>query len=538
MNLVVGSINFLRKSRHAKLIASIVIAVILAISVYAYLPVLSLRFSSLWYCLIVVSIIIELVFWKRSTWIKLLPALIIAIYVILVVASSPLFRSYSYRNLLPPIEEKNFSSSINPVDITQVPTVNPDYARLLADKKIGQDATLGSRAELGDLTLQSINNKLYYVAPLLHSGFFKWAVNGSTPGYIMVSATDDQDVKLVTNYSIVYQPKAWFGQNASRKIYTSGNEFKGFCDMTFEIDNSGKPFWTASIYEHKIGLSGVKVIGVAILNATTGEVKNYSLNNIPTWVDRVQPASVVKDNIDYYGKYIHGIFNFSGNDKFQTTSDLSLIYNKGKCYFYSGITSIGSDSSTIGFTLTDSKTEKTTEFKISGATENSAMKSAEGKVQNLNYSASFPVLINVQNVPTYFTTLNDKTGLTKMFAMVSVVNYNIVGVGNSIQECQSNYIETLSEKGNSLNESSGSMKSVKGTINRIGSYINNNSTYYTFTLKEQPNKIYSASPQLSAKLPLTGIGDAVIIKYVDTKQPVQSLNSFDNLSITEVNTGK
>ena len=44
-------------------------------------------------------------------------------------------------------------------------------------------------------------------------------------------------------------------------------------------------------------------------------------------------------------------------------------------------------------------------YTVPGATEQSAMASAEGQVQHLNYKATFPLLLNISNRPTYFISL-------------------------------------------------------------------------------------------------------------------------------------
>lgn len=460
------------------------------------------------------------------------------VFIIMILVSLNIFRANSYKSLLNTPKYKNFSKEISPIDITKIPTVNPTYAKLLADKKLGEETSLGSRVELGELTLQNINGKLYYVSPLLHSGFFKWLTNHGTPGYIMVSATDDKDVKLVQSVdgkpiNIKYQPNAFFHEDLERKIYVT-NFTKGITDFTFELDDKGNPFWTATLYTHKIGLSGNKVEGIAIVNAQTGEVKNYDIKNTPKWVDRIQPMKFVEDNLNYWGKYIHGYFNFSGKDKLKTTEGTGIVYNDDKCYYYTGLTSVGRDESSIGFALIDTRTMETTIFKVSGATEKAGMKSAEGKVQNLKYEASFPILINIENIPTYFTTLNDKNGLTKLFAMISVTDYNVVGIGENIIDCKSNYLKGLAGKGNyTAIGSTGNVINLSGTIKRINSSVVNGSTVYTFVLNEKPDLLFLVSSTISNELPITRDNDKVFISYVDTKQVVINCSKFDNLNFNQ-----
>jgi hypothetical protein len=57
--------------------------------------------------------------------------------------------------------------------------------------------------------------------------FFKWINNQEgTAGYVMVSATNERDVKLVQNIEEsllkLYQPQAYFQSNLERFLYFSG----------------------------------------------------------------------------------------------------------------------------------------------------------------------------------------------------------------------------------------------------------------------------------------------------------------------------
>ncbi|EJO5349164.1 cell shape-determining protein [Clostridium botulinum] len=530
----------------SKKIHSILMVIFLIISmalIYFIMPVISLKFYSFYIVFIVIGIFISIILSlnKKKITFKIfaIPGILIALLLIMIIVTLPVFRASSYKNLLPTPKYEEFSKDITPIDLKEIPTVNQKYAELLADKKLGEQTSLGSKVELGTLTLQNVGGKLYYVAPLVHSGFMKWLLNDSTPGYIIVSATNDKDVKLVTKLNgkdikIKYQPKAFFNDDLKRHIYLKGTINKGITDLTFELDDEGNPYFTATIYENNIGISGRKAVGTAIVNPETGEIKKYTVKNTPKWVDRIQPQPFVENNLKKWGKYIKGFFNFSGQDKLKTTEGTGVIYNNGKCYYYTGLTSVGKDESSIGFALIDTRTEKTQIFKISGATETASMKSAEGKVQNLGYKATFPILINVENVPTYFTTLNDKNGLTKMFSMISVTDYNIIGTGENIKECKSNYIKNLASKGNLTTVgSTGKEENIKDTIERINSYTVGNSTIYTFVLKEHKDKIFNAGVSVSNELPITKAGDKVNIKYVDTKQDVINITGFDNMEFNQ-----
>ena len=89
-------------------------------------------------------------------------------------------------------------------------------------------------------------------------------------------------------------------------------------------------------------------------------------------------------------------------------------------WVYTGITSVGQDNSNVGFVLMNQRTMETRYYEVSGAEEYSAMDSAKGRVQNLGYKATFPLLINVSGQPTYFMALKDDAGLVKCYAMLNI----------------------------------------------------------------------------------------------------------------------
>ncbi|MDR3597407.1 cell shape-determining protein [Clostridium sp.] len=461
---------------------------------------------------------------------------IVILFVLWFFTTSPLLRADSYRKLAGDIETKNFSDQVSPIDLKQVPIVDASYARNLADKKLGSITALGSQVQLGSVTVQQVKGKLCYVIPLEHSGFFKWLSNKEgTPGYIVVSATDPDDVQLVTEINgnplkIKYQPEAYFGTNIFRYAYYK-DMFKGLTDFSFEIDDEGNPYWVVSEYEKSVGFNGDKVTGALIINAQTGETSRYNLDEIPVWVDRIMPLDIVNTNINNWGKLVHGVLNFSNKDKLQTTGETSTVYYNDQCYYYNGITSVGADESTVGFLLTNTRTNETTFFKVAGSTESASMQSAEGKVQNMGYTASSPILINVQDTPTYFLTLKDKKGLVKMYAMISVQNYNIVGIGETLEATMSNYIEALSNKNTGSLDTTGVLKEGQGTIERIGTLQTDKDVLFYIITKENPTTLLIAPANISKELPLTKEGDKFSYKYIEMKNTDITLKEFDNLNI-------
>lgn len=454
--------------------------------------------------------------------------------IIMNILGLPIFNTDAYKNQIGKIEVKEFTDDIQPLDVSQLPVVDLDLASKLADKKLGEKPALGSQVHLGEPTIQTVNGKLVWVVPLQHSGFFKWITNlEGTPGYIVVSATDPKDVSYVDNYKIKYQPDSYFAQNLTRHVRFGKGLTNGLTDYSFELDDSGKPYWVVTTYKNSRFMALPEATGVIIVDAQTGEQQEYNLNEIPEWVDRVQPRSFMMQQINNRGNYIHGVFNFSNKDKFKTSDLSNVVYNNGECYLFTGITSIASDEATTGFMMVNLKTKHVIQYNIGGATEEAAQRSAEGKVQNLGYEASYPIMTNVNGTPTYFMTLKDKSGLIKQYAFVSVKDYTSVGNGETAESALLNYQQLIQGSSDAVIEDQTNVKVQEGTIERIAPEVQGQTTIYKIILKEIPDKIFTASSNLSDELALSEVSDKVSIRYYETQEPVINAIAFDNLQFTQ-----
>lgn len=468
-------------------------------------------------------------------------ALVVLVYMTILplLTSTPMFRSESYRALIGKVEDgQNLKNHIAPISLDKIRVVDENLAMLLGEKIIGSQPSLGSQAEIGDFTIQKVNDELYWVAPLLHTGFFKWFRNPEgTPGYVMVSATNERDVKLVQSINgqplkIKYQPAAFFSSHIERYVYFNGYMTTGLADYNFEIDDKGEPYWIVTTYSKEIGFGGNNATGVLTVNAQTGEIKEYGINDTPLWVDRIQPISFVQEQLNDWGEYVHGFWNWSNENKLMTTEGLTLVYGENhKSYWYTGLSSVGKEESTVGFVLVDTRTKEVTYYKQSGATEYAAQSSAEGKVQEKGYHTSLPIPYIINNIPTYVMTLKDDGGLVKMFAMVSINDYTIVGVGNTMRETLMAYKNVYNMADNGIeSESITPKKSLTSVITRISSDVKNGNSFYYFMVKDYQN-VFVGSSQLSNELPVTIVGDSVKISYDIDMEEVIDVSNFDNLKI-------
>lgn len=472
---------------------------------------------------------------KFPLWTKIL---LIAPWVFLLVvsiASSFVFNWKAYRAQLGDSQVVSFSSDMQAMDLSQVPVVDKQLAGILADKKLGERAGLGSQVYLGkeDATIQKVNGKLVWAVPMYHSGVFKWLTNLSgTPGYIMVSATDVNDVQYVEDYRVKYQPHNYLLHDLKRHTRFGGAWFDGITDPSFEIDDNGQPYWVYTTYRNLRGFNLPEATGAWVVNATTGEMMKYTIENIPEWVDRIQPEEFIIRQINNKGEFVRGWLNFADRDKFRASNGHMIIYNNGRCYLFTGMTSVGGDNSAIGFVMVDMITKESIAYEMAGATENAAQNSAEGKVQHLGYRATFPLILNIEGQPTYFMALMDDNWLIKQYAFVSVTSYSIVGTGETISLAMRDYEQGLKNSGIAAVVDENAQE-VSGTVLRIAAEISGGDTSYKLLLKEEPGKLFILPAILSDELALTREGDRVKLDYAGGGTLIHQATSFDNLEFTQ-----
>lgn len=460
-------------------------------------------------------------------------AILWLLYFAVSVISLPLFHYKAYRDQLGAPNVSEFTDTVQPIAIDQLPIVDRALARELADKKIGENPGLGSQVVLGTPVIQKVDGKLVWVVPLEHSGFFKWLKNlDGSAGYVVVAANRVDDVTLVTDHKIKYQANAYLLDDLNRHVrFFGGGLFRGLTDYSFELDDEGVPYWVLTEYRNRWLFQLPEATGVRIVNAATGETRHYGINQIPEWVDRVQPETFIMQQIDNQGKYVHGVFNFSNQDKFRPSYGDIIIYNDDRCYLFTGLTSVGSDESAIGFILVDMVTKESFLYQMSGATEVAAQRSAEGKVQQYGYRASFPMIINLDGQPTYFMTLKDNAGLIKQYAFVSVANYTTVGTGESMDSALRDFRQTRGGNGGIVTGQAS--EKVTGKVLRIASESVGESLTYKLILEEEPTLIFTVTYDLSNELALTEVGDRVRMEYIAAGNGVCMASGFDNLEFEQ-----
>lgn len=458
------------------------------------------------------------------------PVFIIAYVFIGQFLSSEIFHASSYQAQLTVDKEANFYADNETVNYQSIPVVDKDSAQRLGDRKMGEIVEYVSQFEVDDEYSQiNYNNKPYRVTTLSYSDLIKWFTNhkAGLPAYISVDMVTQESKVVKLDEGMKYSHSDLFFRNIDRYLRVKYPTLM-FDNVSFEIDDQGIPYWVAPSYEYEIGLFGGKDInGAVLVNAVNGECQYYNIDEIPNWIDRVYPSELVLEQLTNWGQYTNGYLNtlFSQKGVLQATDGYNYIALNDDVYLYTGLTSISSDASNVGFALINLRTKDAKYYAISGAEEYSAMSSAEGKVQNLGYSATFPILINAGGHPTYFMSLKDDAGLVKQYAFVSVENYQIVATGESVAAAEKAYYNLLKDNGQTATGTVGD-SAVEGKVVSLSSAVVNGNTYYYFMIEGDEN-IYIASIQSNNYLPLMQIGDTVSFEYDSHSSSVENIVSIE-----------
>lgn len=511
-----------------KKILSIILTLLFAfIYYYLFLPALNIHNFSLYLFIIFIilfyygiSLIFNLKRFIRNdrTTIKL-NHLLLAVPSILVLImlwnfiESPLFMAKKYANRIEVDTTKEFNTDIKEVDFSKLPLLDKTSSKALGDRVMGQMSDLVSQYDVSNIYTQiNYNEKIIRVTPLEYASPIKWLTNrkNGVKGYITVDSTTGKAELIRLEKGMKYVESGLFNDNVYRKLRFT-YPTKNFGNISFEIDNKGNPYWVMPVLKYSAINMLAKVEGVIILNAITGESKEYLIGNIPTWIDIAFNANLIIEQVDDWGTYQNGFLNsiFSQKNVVNTTDGYNYLAMNDDIYLYTGLTSIVNDESNLGFILTNMRTGETSFYSVPGAEEYSAMASAEGAVQQMKYTSTFPLLINLKGNPTYLVSLKDDAGLVKMYGFIDVKDYQKVIVTDSskgINEAANNYLKNvkLTQNGEEISK--------EIIIKSIKSSVINGTTYYYII--DSNNQKYKASIELSDNLPFKNNGDKLKISYL------------------------
>lgn len=515
-------------------ISLIATLIITGIRYYISHPPINPKSQQFWFFLITTAIIyavilfILCVFGRRTENVKfavkhgfktsgIVVAVCVVALIIGFIISSTFFNAKRYASLID-INDGNFTEDIEDINFDEIPMLDYDSAIKLGNAKLGELSDMVSQFEVDETYYTQINYKgtPYRVTVLKYGDFFKWFkhTKEGLPAYVLVNMVTQEAQVVRTESGIKYSESEYFNHKLSRYIQFR-YPTKMIYSYNIEVDDKGVPYWIASCYDNTIGLFGGKDIKeVIMLNALTGESQIMPLDKVPNWVDRAIPADLIVEQYNYHGTYAGGFWNsiIGQKDVKNTTDGYNYIAQNDDVYMYTGVTSVNGDTGNIGFLLSNQRTKQTKFYSLSGAIESVAMGSAEGEAQNYKYTATFPLLLNVNGQPTYFMAMKDSSALVKGYAMVNVKQYQIVSFANNTdpEVCKAKYVALLGNK-KLVDNKPAKTTDVSGVIEDIRAAVIEGNTYYYIKLKEGESYYKLAASENDIAV-IMKAGDAVTIK--------------------------
>ena len=528
-----------------KVKVGLVLTILILGGIYYYvsLPAINIHSSDFWMFLIVLVIVAAVIYiskkkpdrgeLKRLKGMKIIAAVFVVVvgaYLIGTLLSSPIVNAKKYQQLLN-VEKGEFTKDIEELSFDQIPLLDKDSAMILGNRKMGSMVDMVSQFEVDDWYSQiNYQDRPVRVSPLRYANLIKWFTNQreGIPAYIKIDMATQNTELVKLDKGMKYTTSDHFNRNIYRHLRFRYPTYI-FNDLSFEIDDNGVPYWVAPVKKFNIGLFGGVTIGrVVLCNAITGETQDYPIDEVPEWIDRAYSADLLVQLYDSYGSLKHGYFNsiLGQRDCLTTTKGFNYLAIDDDVWVYTGVTSVSGDQSNVGFVLMNQRTMETKFYAIEGATEDSAMSSAEGQVQNLKYRATFPLLLNISGEPTYFIALKDDAGLVKKYAMVNVQKYQIVAIGDTVSDCEEAYTELMYENGiKVVAEDTREIESMTAKISKIAQgVIDGNSHYYI--MLEGSDEIFDVSVVDFIDIIKYEVGQEVTVEYKEGKETnmVMSLN--------------
>ena len=455
---------------------------------------------------------------KQCTIPFLVLVALIAAIIIGGLTSWVVIRAGSYSKLLS-IKDGDFASEVEEISYNQIPMLDEDSAARLGSRKLGELADMVSQFEiLPSYTQINYQGRPVRVTSLAYGDLVKWFTNRSAglPAYLIIDMVTQEAEVVRLDEGMKYTTAEHFGRYLPRHLRFHYPTYM-FADPVFEINEEGEPYWVCPRMVKTIGLfGGTDIKGAVLVNAVTGESQYYE--EVPNWVDHVYDANLIMEQYDYYGMYHNGFINsiFGQRDVTHTTEGYNYIAIGDDVYMYTGVTSVTSDQSNIGFILSNQRTKETHFYSVAGATEASAQASAMSQVQQMRYVATFPLLLNIADQPTYFMSLKGEDGLVKMYAMVNVQQYNIVETGSTVAECEANYRRALADSGLISDGDAEAVPSdqeeISGAIAEIRTAVLDGNSYYFLRLEGQ-DTFYAVNAAENPLAVILNAGDQVTIAY-------------------------
>jgi hypothetical protein len=458
--------------------------------------------------------------------------------------------------------------------ILQIPEETADYqaSQVLSSSA---DKKLSTIYRIGQGTLQSVDNHLYWIYGLEPTGWrnSNKVANAEFPGFVTVDAENPNAHAALrqkdadgNSYHIKYYLGGYHWHKLERYLWSHGYRDKLVRGLTLEVDDSWRPYYTASLDKLTVGRNHPVPDKALVINPQTGNITQYKFGptldpneegNLPDWVDRVYTGDVVKKMLNWWGEWGQAKWslNESSANRYKVSGDPVLVYTKGGHPVWQAImTSYSKDTSASYLVLFDARDNEGRVYSIPGLTLPSVPKHIIANYGQ-NQKNLVPVHMTLHKIYGRLTWVApligpnaDSSGTAGQG--VALLPYDetngehLVFTTKDMSEALAQYREMLANgDDNSGPEENANTKSVDGTVANLSKVVESGQTVVYFTLKGDTTHIYRAKLQPAGaadqnlELPFIKTGSKLRLTYLDTGSSRRDVRAYDDLGLSVASGG-
>ncbi|OGZ57468.1 MAG: hypothetical protein A3B96_02435 [Candidatus Spechtbacteria bacterium RIFCSPHIGHO2_02_FULL_43_15b] len=441
-------------------------------------------------------------------------------------------------------------------DADHIILVSEENARYIAGQIISEstseDVILGTMYRPECCVLQSINGHAYWIAGLRFNGLrISNTVNRVVPGYIVIDAENPNSrAQVRLGYEMRYTPRNYFGNNLKRHIYTNGYRHWKIDDLTIEIDDNWKPWFSASLNKPALRFKGSVPKMMLLIDPETGKIHEHELDKIPEFVDRVYSQHVAYDFLDWWGRWDNAPWKIAfetPQNRTKPATDPTIVYTKGGHPSWQILMTSrsGGDKSTTSVILFEGRSNIARKYDISGiAKESDVLKAFTETKENITglqpaHLSMHRIYGELTWVVTYITPTVYKQ--SQPFHAVGLLPaYNVQGANvvmkPNIQLALLAYRQMLAQGRGISSEDpqeGGLQKTAEGNVLQAVSFVINGETNYRIIIDSMPQKVFQGAvgDGENIELPFVEEGRYVRIIYLDIGKPVADVIVYDDLTM-------
>lgn len=535
-------------NKKVPIVRTIFMVVLMYIYSWAVLPPFAPDMAATWLTVFVMALIaagltlISQDSYEKNIFGFAAPAAVFVGFLAVAFFSSSIFNASRMANVIDVTDNGTKSTTVELVSQERARRVTTGLAYKKAAELIGsaEESGLASIVQFGTMYGNvTPEGEAVWMAPLEPTSFFRWWSNPTTPGYFIASHVNVNDSQLVEDKPISYGEGFYLGHNLDRHLYMNGYINYRYGDPFFQIDNEGNPHYVVPMMRPQVGIYSYFPEKWVMVDADSGYITEYdAAEDLPEWVDRAYPSDVMRDRLSDWGCYNSGFLAcwFTGEDVIEPTPGMVITMdNENNMIYYTGtqFQNNRTDGATSGVSIINARTGAAEYYRRAGITEVAAMEIINGAVSNYaGWSASKPVLIQINGLETYFSVVTDASGARKGFGMVWQRNRDVYGVGATVEEALQGYLR-LVRANRSVTALEGNTEieeiSYEGSIVSLRPVVSGGETSFYLRLDSVDDKVFMISSANPAEVATSTVGERVRVTTLNPEPAVISVTEFDNL---------